>query len=55
MPIPAVRDAFRENDSIEMTAARFAVSAPAMHWQLFNLALVETPPRSPQSAASGEE
>ena len=44
MPEPAVRDAFREDDSIEVAATRFGVSSAAMHWRLYNLGLVEERP-----------
>ncbi len=44
MPIEAVRDVFRDDDSVEVITDRFGVSKPAMHWRLYNAGLVPEPP-----------
>lgn len=44
MPMESVRDVFQEADSIDVTATRFGVSPPAMHWRLYNAGLVGEPP-----------
>lgn len=44
MPMEAVRDVFQAADSVDVTAARFGVSTPAMHWRLYNGRLLPEPP-----------
>ena len=44
MSEPAVRDEFARADSVEAMAARFGVSAEALHWRLYNFGLLEEPP-----------
>lgn len=44
MPEPVVRAAWEELREIAATAARFGVSAPAMHWRLYNFGLVRERP-----------
>ena len=51
MPEPDVRRAFAAAGSVPDVAARFAVSAEAMHWRLYNFGLVERPDAAEHGAA----
>jgi hypothetical protein len=46
MPEAAVRAASTDEPQIEQVATRFAVSAEAMHWRLYNLGLAAAGPRA---------